>query len=84
MSRAFMEELLPLLRCPESQQTLTAASAELVSKLELARAAGTLRDRAGQAVTFPIEEGFVRADGALFFPIRGHIPTFISTEAIAL
>lgn len=78
------EELLALLRCPETHQTLTIAPAELVAKLEAERLAGRLRDRSGNMVADPIEGGLLRADGALFFPIRDGIPVLLAPEALPI
>ena len=78
------DELLALLRCPESQQPLTLAADEIVAQIEAERVAGRLRDCTGRLVGEPVEGGLVRADGALFFPIRAGIPILIATEAVAL
>lgn len=78
------DEVLALLRCPETRQSLAVADAGLIAELEKLRAAGGLRDRAGNLCPGPIEGGLVRADGALFFPIRDGIPVLIAAEAIAL
>jgi uncharacterized protein len=78
------DKVLALLRCPETRQSLTVAGAELIAELEKLRAAGGLRDRTGNLYSGPIESGLVRADGALFFPIRDGIPVLIAAEAIAL
>ena len=76
--------LLPLLRCPLSRQTLAPASADLVARLEAERVAGSLRNRAGQPLSEPIDAGLVRADGALFFPVRSGIPVLVADEAVPL
>lgn len=78
------EELLALLRCPQTMQPLSPASVEQLSQVEAARAAGTLRDRAGKPVQEPIYGGLVRADGKLFFPIRDGIPVLLLDEALPL
>jgi len=78
------DEVLALLRCPETRQPLTVASPELVAGLEALRAAGNLRDRSGNSYAGSVEGGLVRADGALFFPMRDGIPVLISSEAVAL
>ena len=78
------ELLLPLLRCPLSRQTHAPAPAKLVARLEMERMAGTLRNRAGQALAEPIDVGLVRADGALFFPVRSGIPVLVAEEAVPL
>jgi uncharacterized protein YbaR (Trm112 family) len=77
-------ELLALLRCPQTMQTLTVASPEQLAQLEAARAAGALRDRAGNRVNEPISAGLVRADGTLLFPIRDGIPVLLLDEALPL
>ena len=76
--------LLPLLRCPLSRQPLAVAPPELLARLETERVAGTLRNRAGQPLAAPIEAGLVRADGALFFPVRSGIPLLVAEESVTL
>ena len=78
------ELLLPLLRCPLSRQTVAPAPPDLVARLEMERAAGTLRNRAGQPLDEPIDAGLVRADGTLFFPVRSGIPVLVAEEAVPL
>ena len=77
-------ELLALLRCPQTMQTLEVASPEQLARIEVARTAGTLRDQAGKPVTESISAGLVRADGLLLFPIRDGIPTLLLDEAVPL
>ena len=78
------QELLQLLRCPQTKQTLSAASTEELARIEAARAAGKLRDRAGRVVAEPVTAGLVRADGILLYPIRGEIPVLLLDEALPL
>ncbi|MDR3403871.1 MAG: hypothetical protein P4L99_15350 [Chthoniobacter sp.] len=78
------EELLVLLRCPQSMQALSPASSELLARLDDARVAGTLHDQAGKLVRAPITAGLVRADGTLLFPIRDGIPVLLLDEALPL
>jgi len=78
------EQLLALVRCPETQQPLSSASPEQLGRLEAARAKGTLRDRAGRMVLEPVVAGLVRADGALLFPIRDGIPVLLLDDALPL
>ena len=78
------DEVLALLRCPETRQPLTVASAGLIAELEALRIGGNLRDRAGNPAAESFEGGLVRVDGALFFPIRDGIPVLIAAEAIEL
>jgi uncharacterized protein YbaR (Trm112 family) len=78
------DELLALLRCPQTMQALAVATPEQLAWIEAARAAGTLRDQARRLVQEPISAGLVRADGALFFPIREGIPVLLLDEALPL
>jgi uncharacterized protein YbaR (Trm112 family) len=82
--RMIAAELLALLRCPESKQPLAPASPEVLTRLESERAAGKLRNRAGNAVPQSIEQGLVRQDGTRFYLITADIPVLISGEAIDL
>lgn len=62
-------DLLRILRCPESGQTLEVASADVLSRVN-----------AGRAET--IAAGLVRADGNLLYPIRDNLPVLLVEEAI--
>ena len=78
------ESLLPLLCCPLSRQPLAFASPEILARLEAQRAAGTLRNRVGEPLAERIDEGLVRADGALFFPMCSGIPLLVADESVTL
>lgn len=77
-------ELLALLRCPQTRQTLSMASTEQLARVEGARATGRLRDYAGRAVEETVVAGLVRADGALLYPIRDGIPVLLLDDALPL
>ena len=76
--------LIELLRCPETKQHVAPATADVVAKLDAARAEGQLRSRSGNIVEAPIEEGLIRADGAVFFPMRDGIPIMLIEDSITL
>jgi len=77
-------ELLKVLCCPETHQTVRWAETALVEKLNQQIAAGVLQNRGGRSVTEKIGAGLVRADGRVLYPIRGNIPIMLVDEAIAL
>ena len=77
-------EILTLLCCPETGQTLAAASPEQVSRIEALRMAGTLRDRTGRPVADKLDAGLVRSDGQWLFPVRDGIPVLLLDEALPL
>ncbi len=65
----FDERLLPLLRCPQTQQPLALAPVALLAGLV---------DREG----VPLEAALLRADGAVLYPIRGGIPVLLAEAAV--
>ena len=77
-------ELLSILVCPESKQTLQEAGTDVLARLNEQVDAGTLRNRGGSAVSQPLQEGLVREDGKLLYPIEDGIPTMLVEEAIDL
>jgi uncharacterized protein YbaR (Trm112 family) len=76
-------DLLKIMCCPESHQTLREAEPALVDRINQQIAAGTLKNRGGQTVKEKISSGLVRADGKLLYPVREH-PVMLIDEAIAL
>jgi uncharacterized protein YbaR (Trm112 family) len=77
-------DLLGILCCPETHQTLDLASAALVETLNARIAAGNVRNRADQPVTARLDGGLVREDRKYLYPIRGDIPVLLVDEAIPL
>ncbi len=75
-------ELLEILACPETKQPVRMAEAELVERVNRAAAAGTLKNRDGQAVTEPIQAGLIREDNQILYPIRDEIPVMLIGEGI--
>lgn len=77
-------ELLEILCCPESHQTVREAPAEVVAEVNRAIRAGTMKNREGAAVAEEIEGGLVREDGACLYPVRNGIPIMLVGERLAL
>ena len=77
-------ELLAILVCPETHQTLQPAAARLVERLNADIAAGRLQNRGGKPVTEKIDGGLVRADGQFLYAVRQDIPVMLTDEALAL
>lgn len=77
-------ELLKILVCPENKTPVTLADDALVEKINAAIAANTLKNKAGEAVSEPIDGGLVREDGARLYMIREDIPIMLIDEAIEL
>lgn len=77
-------ELLEILVCPETKEAVSPAGEELLSRVNRAVAEGTARTKGGEPVREPLEEGLVRADGRLLYPVRDGIPIMLLDEAILL
>ena len=77
-------ELLAILVCPETHQTLAVAPAPLLERLNADIAAGRLQTRGGKPVSEKIAAGLVRADGKFLYVVRQDIPVMLTDEAIAV
>jgi len=77
-------ELLAILVCPEDKTPVTQADAATLAALNARIAAGQVKNRGGHAVTEPVTEGLVRADGKYLYPVRDDIPVMLIDEALPL
>lgn len=78
------KDLLEILACPETKAPLHQADPQLLERLNELIATGDLLNRDGDVVVDPLEEGLVREDGALLYPVREGIPIMLIGEAIPL
>ena len=81
---AVSRELLEILVCPETRQPVAPASAELLARVNEKIRAGQLRNRGGDKVEKAIEEGLVRDDGRVLYPVDDGIPVMLIEESIEL
>jgi uncharacterized protein YbaR (Trm112 family) len=78
-------KLLEILVCPETKQTLRPADFETMDRVNRAVAEGKLRNQGGDRVKNRIEEGLVREDGKVLYPVVDNdIPVMLLDEAIRL
>ena len=77
-------ELLEILVCPETKQPVALASEDVLALVNEKIAAGTLRNRGGEAVAKTITEGLVREDGKVLYPVDDGIPVMLIEESIEL
>lgn len=77
-------DLLKMLRCPDDRSVLAEADAATIERLNVAVAAGTLRNRGGAKVAQRLDGGLVRSDGRYLYPILDGIPVLLVDEAVPL
>ena len=81
---AINQELLDILVCPETRQSLTLAEPDEVTRINQQIARGELATRQGATVTEPVGGALIRADRQYFYPIRDDIPIMLVEEAVTL
>ena len=78
------KELLGILACPETKESVSLVDDELVQKINEKIKEGVLLNRGNQAVTENIDAGLIREDKKYLYPIREDIPIMLIDEAIPL
>ena len=68
----------------DAQSTDRTFDAALLGRLNDAIRRGGVTNRGGQAVSTPIDEGLVREDGSVLYPVRDDIPIMLIDESIPL
>ena len=81
---AVSQELLAILVCPETKQSVALAPTELVDTLNTRIQNGSLTNRAGEVVSAAMEAALIREDQRYCYPIRDDIPVMLIDEAIPL
>ena len=78
------KELLAILCCPETKQSVVLADGDAIRQINDAIKAGTAVSRHGAKVVDAIDGGLVREDGKYMYPIREDIPIMLIDQAIPL
>jgi len=78
------KDLLDILACPETKEPVHVADADLVARVNAAIEAGRVTSRDGRAVERIMDQGLVRQDGQVLYPVRGGIPIMLIDESILL
>ena len=77
-------ELLKILCCPETRQSLRLVEPSVLERINEKIANGQINSRLGKTVTERCDGGLIREDGRLLYPVRGNIPILLISEAIPL
>ncbi len=78
------KELLEILACPQTHQSLSMADDATLARLNAAIAAGSQRNIAGKPVAEKLTEALLRQDRKLAYPIRDGIPVLLADEGLPL
>jgi uncharacterized protein YbaR (Trm112 family) len=76
--------LLDIICCPETKLDVTLADSALVEQINKGITEGRIVNKAGHAVTEPIDGALVRSDSAVVYPVKQDIPIMLIDEAIEL
>jgi uncharacterized protein YbaR (Trm112 family) len=76
--------LIDILRCPQDRTRVSAATPEMVSRINRAISAGSARNLAGERLEKPLDGGLIREAGDILYPIVDRIPVMLPDEAIEL
>ncbi len=78
------EQLLKIIVCPVNHQPLRIADRRLLDQVNQAITAGRLKDSAGRPIAAMIQEGLIRQDGRVMYPVRDDIPVLLADEGIQI
>lgn len=77
-------DLVKILCCPETKQSVDFADKNLVREINRKIAARQLKNREGVLLTEKIEDGLIREDKKYLYPVKSDIPIMLINEAIEL
>lgn len=78
------KDLLEILACPETHQSLSQAGQDLLKKVNDWIASGNATNKGGKKVEEALAGGLVREDGQVVYPIRDGIPVLLIDEALVV
>lgn len=75
-------ELLKLLVCPETKQSVKPAEDSFIEKVNLYISSGEVVNKSGSRVDYTLTGGLITEDGKTLYPIRDDIPVMLAGEAL--
>lgn len=77
-------ELVEILVCPDTKLNVDLAPAETVEKINLAIKESIVLNVDGQSVNDPLQDGLLREDDKIIYPVRDSIPVMLIGEGIPM
>ena len=75
-------ELLKILVCPETHQSLSLCAQPLLVDINTKISAGKLKTKGGAIVKDALQAALIRQDGQVLYPIKDEIPVLLVDEGI--
>ena len=77
-------ELVEILVCPDTKLNVDLAPAETIEKINLAIKESIVLNVDGQSVKEPLQDGLLREDDKIIYPVRDSIPVMLIGEGIPM
>ncbi len=77
-------ELVEILVCPDTKLNVDLAPEETVEKINLAIKESIVLNVDGQSVKEPLQDGLLREDDKIIYPVRDSIPVMLIGEGIPM
>ena len=77
-------ELVEILVCPNTKLNVDLVPAETVEKINLAIKENIVLNVDGQSVNDPLQDGLLREDDKIIYPVRDSIPVMLIGEGIPM
>ena len=77
-------ELVEILVCPDTKLNVDLVPVETVEKINLAIKENIVLNVDGQSVNDPLQDGLLREDDKIIYPVRDSIPVMLIGEGIPM
>ena len=77
-------ELVEILVCPDTKLNVDLAPGETVEKINLAIKENIVLNVDGQSINDPLQDGLLREDDKIIYPVRDSIPVMLIGEGIPM